>query len=57
MGWTVTPRSGMKGVSRFLAEGGGVAKAFSLGVAGAETGNVVRIPLGRFLVGEFVTEQ
>ena len=48
----------MKGVSRFLAEGGGVAKAFSLGVAGAEAGNVVTIPLGRFLstVGEFVPE-
>lgn len=41
------------GVSRFLAEGGGVAKAFSLGVTGAEA--EVTIPLGRFLstVGEF----
>jgi len=50
-------RSGMKGVSRFLAEGGGVAKAFSLGVPGTEA-DVVTIPLGRFLstVGEFVAE-
>ena len=42
----------MNGVSRFFAEGGGVAKAFSLGVAGAEAGNVVTIPLGRFLSTE-----
>jgi len=42
------------GISRFFAEGGGVAKTFSLGVTGAEV-DVVRIPLGRFLstVGEF----
>jgi len=54
----VTPRSEMKGVSRFFAEGGGVAKAFSLGVVGAEADGEVTIPLGRFLstVGEFVTE-
>jgi hypothetical protein len=56
MGCTIAPRSGMMGVSRFFAEGGGVTKAFSLGVPGAET--EVTIPLGRFLstVGEFVTE-
>ena len=42
------------GVSRFLAEGGGVAKVFSLGETGTED-DVVTIPLGRFLstVGEF----
>lgn len=56
-GWTITPRSGMKGVSRFLAEGGGIAKALSLGVPGTEA-DVLTIPLGRFLstVGEFVPE-
>src|SRR5258706_4570182 len=42
------------GVSRFLAEGGGVANTFSLGETGAED-DVVTIPFGRFLstVGEF----